>query len=253
MPASEIRKGAREALSGKWGKAVCIILVYMALSFVIGFIEGLVGEGTLLYSIIDLAYAIITVPLSFGLIISFMKLKRGEEVSVLDFLKDGFSRFGRSWGIALHTLLRMLLPIICVVLVAILMTSLALVNNFSNTSTIATPTSSILSIISIVLYIATLVYVVSRGLLYSLAYNIGYDNPELSSKECVVKSAELMKGNRGNLFLLELSFIGWAILAVFTLGIGMLWLMPYMQVALVCFYERVKEKNTVEDAIKTEE
>ena len=246
MPPSEIRKEAREALSGKWGKAVCIILAYMALSFIIGLIEGLVGEGSVLYSIIDLAFAIITIPLSFGLIISFIKLKRGEEVTALDFFKEGFSRFGRSWGIAWHTFIRMLLPIICIMLITILMVSLGIFNALTNTNLL-------LTLVSVALYIATLVYVVARGLLYSLAYNIGYDNPELSSKECVVKSAELMKGNRGNLFLLELSFIGWAILAVFTLGIGMLWLMPYMQVALVCFYERVKEKNTVEDAIKTEE
>ena len=96
-----------------------------------------------------------------------------------------------------------------------------------------------LAILAVVLYIATLVYVVSRSLLYAIAYNIGYDNPELSSKACVLKSEALMKGNRGSYFLLELSFIGWAILACFTLGIGFLWLLPYMQVAAVCFYERL--------------
>lgn len=245
MPASEIRKGAREALSGKWGKAVCIILVYMALSFVIGFIEGLVGEGTLLYSIIDLAYAIITVPLSFGLIISFMKLKRGEEVSVLDFLKEGFARFGKSWGIVLHTFLRMLLPIVCIILVAIL---LGLSIGFGIGSG-----SFVLTILVVALYIATIIYLVSRGLLYSLSYYIAYDNSELSSKECVLKSETLMKGNRGNLFLLELSFIGWALLAVLTLGIGMLWLIPYMQVAFVCFYEKVVGKTSTEEPVQTEE
>ena len=245
MPPSEIRKNAREALAGKWGKAVCIILVYMAFSFVIGFIEGLVREDTLLYSIIDLAFAIISIPLSFGLIISFMKLSRGEDVSVLDFFKEGFARFGKSWGIALHTLLRMLLPIACIILVALLLV-------FSIGFGVASG-NYILTAVIVALYIATIIYSVSIGLLYSLSYYIGYDNPELSSKECVVQSAKLMKGNRGNLFLLELSFIGWAILAVFTLGIGMLWLMPYMQVALVCFYEKVIGKNTVEDSVKTEE
>ena len=52
-----------------------------------------------------------------------------------------------------------------------------------------------------------------------------------------------MSGHRGDLFLLELSFIGWAILAVFTLGIGCLWLLPYMQVAKVCFYEEIIGKK----------
>ena len=61
--------------------------------------------------------------------------------------------------------------------------------------------------------IVSLIYVISRSLLYILAYNIGYDNPELSSKDCVLKSEALMKGNRGNYFLLSLTFIGWIILA----------------------------------------
>ena len=255
MPPSEIRKEAREALRGKWGKAICIILVYVAFSFIIGFVESLVGNGTVLYTIIDLAYLVISIPLSFGLVISFMKLKRDEEVSCFDFFKDGFSRFGKSWGIWFQTFIRLLLPIICFVLIIILMAGLTIFAKASNGTTVANPMSPVISLISVVLYIATIVYVVSRALLYAIAYNIGYDNPELSSKACVLKSEALMKGNRGSYFLLELSFIGWAILACFTLGIGFLWLLPYIQVATVCFYERVAkpEVKKVEEEVKIEE
>lgn len=245
MPASEIRKNAREALRGKWGKAVCITLVFMALSFIVAFVQRIIGEGSVFYSIIDLAYLVISIPLSFGLVISFMKLKRGKDVSYFDFFKDGFSNFGRAWGIWFHTFIRLLLPIICMILIVILMAVLTSVNLLHPQTLNVT-----LVIFAIVLYIATIVYTVSRALLYSLAYNIGYDNPELSSKACVLKSEALMKGNRGNLFLLTLSFIGWAILACFTLGIGFLWLFPYVQVALVCFYERIAKptKEEVEEA-----
>jgi len=229
MPPSEIRKEAREALRGKWGKAVCVVLAYMLISFIVGFVEGLAGEGTILYNIIDLAYVIVSVPLSFGLIISFMKLKRGEEVKAFGFLKDGFSKFGKSWGITWHTFVRLLLPIACLVLTIILMTVLILLGS----------ESIIITILGIALYIATLIYIVSRSFLYVLAYYIGYDKPELSSKECVKKSEKLMTGNRGNYFLLQLSFIGWAILAVLSLCIGMLWLTPYIAIAEVCFYDRI--------------
>lgn len=251
MSPSEIRKEAREALRGKLGKAVCIILVYTAFAFIIGLIEGLAGEGSALYTIIDLAYLVISLPLSFGLIISFMKLKRDEEVSCFDFFKDGFSRFGKSWGICFHTFIRLLLPIVCLVLIIILMAILIGINAINGSASVSIG----LAILAVVLYIATLIYAVSRSLLYVIAYNISYDNPELSSKACVLKSEALMKGNRGNYFLLELSFIGWAILACLTLGIGMLWLLPYMQVAAVCFYERVAkpEVKKVEEEVKIEE
>lgn len=245
MPPSEIRKEARESLRGNWGKAVGIVLAYMLISFIVGFVEGLASEGTILYSIIDLAYAIISVPLSFGLIISFIKLKRGEEVKAFGFLKDGFSRFGKSWGIAWHTFVRLLLPIVCLVLTIILMTVLVILGS----------DSAIITILGIALYIATLIYVVSRSFLYVLAYYIGYDKPELSSKECVKKSEELMKGNRGNYFLLQLSFIGWAILAVLSLCIGMLWLTPYIAIAEVCFYDRIvkPEVKKIDEEVKIEE
>jgi len=42
------------------------------------------------------------------------------------------------------------------------------------------------------------------------------------------------------LFLLDLSFIGWMILSVLTLGIGLLFLQPYMSTARAAFYEDLK-------------
>ena len=50
----------------------------------------------------------------------------------------------------------------------------------------------------------------------------------------------MMKGHKFDLFWLYLSFIGWGILCIFTLGIGLLWLVPYMQTAQSSFYEDVK-------------
>ena len=55
-----------------------------------------------------------------------------------------------------------------------------------------------------------------------------------------------MKGNKINYILLNLSFIGWAILAALTFGIGMFWLTPYIQVSIIAFYRALKPKdNTV--------
>lgn len=248
MPPSEMRRKAREALRGNWGKAVCIILAYLLFAFALGLVEGLFEENAFIFLLIEIAVAVISMPLSFGLIISFMKLKRGEDVKAFGFLKDGFARFGKSWGIWFHTFLRMLLPIACLVLIVMLLVALNVANVLSGINIW-------LNILSIVLYVATLIYVISRAFLYILAYNIGYDNPELSSKACVLKSEALMKGNRGSYFLLELSFIGWAILAVFTLGIGYLWLAPYIQVAAICFYDRLAkpEVKKIEEEVKIEE
>ncbi|MDD4210702.1 MAG: DUF975 family protein, partial [Bacteroidales bacterium] len=46
--------------------------------------------------------------------------------------------------------------------------------------------------------------------------------------------------NKMKLFLLDLSFIGWFLLSILTLCIGMFWLSPYMITARAAFYEDLK-------------
>jgi uncharacterized membrane protein len=48
-----------------------------------------------------------------------------------------------------------------------------------------------------------------------------------------------MKGNKMQLFLLWLSFLGWVLCCIFTFGVGFLWLIPYMTVSMVNFYEEM--------------
>ena len=275
MKISEIKKEARESLKGKWKKAAIITLTFMALAFVIGFVQSYIGEENPLYSTIDLVFSIITVPLSFGLLISFIKLKRNEEVKNLDYFKEGFSRFKKSWGITFRTFLKLLLPMILLLItfipiglififVLILIAATYSGIDILSPAITASPLGEFITHIDfilkywyifVILFILAIIYMIIKSLLYTLAYYISYDNPELSSKECVLKSAELMKGNRSKYFLLLLSLSGWAILAAFTFGIGLLWLMPYMQIATVCFYEHLINPKTenIEEAIKTKE
>lgn len=65
---------------------------------------------------------------------------------------------------------------------------------------------------------------------YSMATYIMAENPNMQATEAIERSKALMDGRKGDLFCLDLSFIGWALLAVLTAGIGNLWLVPYMTV-----------------------
>lgn len=75
---------------------------------------------------------------------------------------------------------------------------------------------------------------------YAMTPYILEENPELSANEAIDRSRAMMKGHKFDLFWLFLSFLGWLILGIFTLGIGYLWLIPYMQTAVADFYEDVK-------------
>lgn len=78
---------------------------------------------------------------------------------------------------------------------------------------------------------------------YAMAPYILKDNPEMGAEEAIVESMKMMKGYKMKLFLLDLSFIGWMFLAVLTLCLGFLLLVPYMNTARATFYEELKAER----------
>lgn len=84
---------------------------------------------------------------------------------------------------------------------------------------------------------------------YAMTYYISIEHSELTAEEAIQKSMLMMKGHKMKLFLLDLSFIGWIVLSILTLGIGFLWLYPYMQTAHAAFYEDLKK---AEEEVKEE-
>ena len=74
---------------------------------------------------------------------------------------------------------------------------------------------------------------------YMMTPYILADNPELSASEAIKISKQMMRGNRWRLFCLKISFFGWSILCILTLGIGFLWLTPYMNAAIAEFYREI--------------
>lgn len=75
---------------------------------------------------------------------------------------------------------------------------------------------------------------------YAMTDFILADEPDLKYNAAIERSMEMMDGHKMELFLLDLSMIGWLILSVLSLGIGYLFLMPYYQTAHAHFYEELK-------------
>lgn len=246
MISSNLRASAREALKGKWGKAALLTLCYSLIMFVINWLLHLVP---VVGAIVEF---VISLPLSFGLLVSFMKLKRDEEVNYTDFFNIGFSNFSKVWGVFGNMILKMIIPVVLVVVFLIVfmigiggsISGIALLHNYGD-SYYAAASSGFggLAMIGFIGYFASIIYAIVKGYLYSLSYYILYDNPDKSGKEIVESSESMMRGNRWSFFWLGLTFIGWAILSVFTLYIGLLWLMPYIMVTFVCFYETLSRSK----------
>lgn len=77
------------------------------------------------------------------------------------------------------------------------------------------------------------------SLAYSMAYYIMAEDDQVGINQAVEISKAMMQGYKMQLFVLQLSFIGWAILCAIPCGLGYLWLMPYMQTTYANFYNKV--------------
>lgn len=232
MRSSDFRQRAREALSGNWFVAVVAGVIASLLggvstggfSFNFDFssedmegveLEGMLEQLGITQEMLTVFFAIMGVFAIVGLVYSIICLIIGSGVSVgyaklnLDIIDGGeasvgtvFSMFGR-WKTALW--------------------------------------SRILIGIRVMLW--SLLFVIP-GIVASYSYAmVGFvlaDHPEMSASEALAESKRIMRGNRWRLFCLNLSFIGWSFLCVFTFGIGYLWLLPYIQAANAAFYREVK-------------
>ncbi|MCF7927347.1 MAG: DUF975 family protein [Candidatus Izimaplasma sp.] len=78
---------------------------------------------------------------------------------------------------------------------------------------------------------------------YLVPFLLADDDVKETSFECITRSRELMDGHKLDLFLLHLSFILWILFGIITLGLGFIYVIPYMKQADTQFYLKVKHER----------
>ena len=217
---SELRAQARERLEGKWGTFVLMTFLFYVIQVLLQ-IPGYIGSlleilspenvlASLSFSNISNILSLLALPLSWGLTVSLLHNHREESVD-LENLFDGF-RGGR------YT--RVFCAIFLVNLFTFLWTLLLIIPG------------------------------IMKAFSYALTPYIIMDEPELTARQAITRSSEIMQGRRWKLFCLYLSFIGWGILCLLTFGIGVLWLVPYMNASVAAFYEDARAEYEAENSIE---
>ncbi len=79
-----------------------------------------------------------------------------------------------------------------------------------------------------------------RFALYNLC-----ENPQLSPSEALNMSKAQTRGYKWQLFVLDLSFLGWSLLCALTLGILSIWIAPYIQQTDIGYFEEIKRRSGV--------
>ncbi|MCC8423501.1 DUF975 family protein [Mucilaginibacter sp. UR6-11] len=107
---------------------------------------------------------------------------------------------------------------------------------------------------ALITYLLTVLYVILWTLLlivpgiiaalsYSMVFYILADNPTLKPQEILDQSKKMTDGYKWKLFYLCLHFFLLALLCVLTLGIGFLWLIPYVHITMAKFYDDLKNNQ----------
>ncbi|EPI00542.1 MULTISPECIES: DUF975 family protein [unclassified Enterococcus] len=226
---SELKAEARAELKGRWGQAVLLNLVPTLIGILIALIvmvplflflyrNGVSmdstttdGAGNGSGSGSSLVSTILNALFLSGISWTYLDLLRGTKTNITPF-QDAFRGFkspyfGGVFGIAVLT-------------------------------TIFTFLWSLLLVIPGII----------KGYSYSQSTFIYYDTIQATGEkprvlDTITASRRLMKGYKGKLFWLDLSFIGWHLLSMLTLGIGYLWLLPYITATKAAFYNDLPKET----------
>lgn len=213
------KNSALDALKGSWPESIVTAIVYFAIAAVCTAPSALQGNGSdLLWVSPVLVVAasgstlllslLFLSPLQVGYYNTFKRLHREGDTGLVGNL---FSQGFGNWG---HIVLGQLLMGIFIFLWSLLLIVPGIIKAYS----------------------------------YAMTPYILVDRPELSVRDAIRLSGRMMSGRKLDLFCLHLSFIGWMLLCILTLGIGILFLSPYMMTAQAAFYQDVRSDYEMKTA-----
>lgn len=228
---AELKRLSREHLNGHWGFAIgANLLMQMIMSAVLMpfyFLFLFSRRGMLQFNIYMLAVVIVaavSIVMQCGLSRIYLSFARKQEASI-GMLFGEFSK--RPDRYILGYLLLFGIQLLC-----ILPGMICLIIGIVSGLVLA-------SVIGVLLYFAGMVPMIIVVFRLALAFYLMVDHGDMGVLEAFRESTELMQGNKGRLFYIYLSFIGWSLLGMLSCGLGMLWVMPYMMQTMVNFYREV--------------
>lgn len=128
---------------------------------------------------------------------------------------------------------------------------------FSGLKTEKPVKSLVLSILTSLFVILWSLLLIIPGIIKAYAYSMGFyllnRDSSLSGKEALDKSKDITTGYKMDLFVLDLSYLGWYLLGVFTLGILWLWVIPKHLTARTLYFDEIYEKCVAPEVVEVDE
>lgn len=241
------KKQAKCALKGNYGLAVTALIltnltVILGSSLSVVLFPGESPADYILSFIFQFIVSLITSIFSAGMSYLYLKISRGEQAGLSDllyFFKNNPDR---------------------VIVAGFVLAMLNLLANIpyyyvSWTTPVGnTPEGQLFYIQQITIFsLITMGLYVLLALPFTQMYYLLAAHPEMSGVESVKESMRLMKGKKFKFLKMQLSFLPMIVIyMIFTLGIGLFWLMPHMEMTAVYFYRELVEGHKVVEDLKTD-
>ncbi|WP_195939659.1 DUF975 family protein [Romboutsia sp. 1001713B170131_170501_G6] len=230
MNRKELKELSKSQLKGNWKVPVLAMLAYSIVMFLVSYLNN--SESSLV-SLIGIIFALVIESWFFVAYPRlFLNLRENESVDFSD-LSVSKKTFFKSLGfsVLVGIILIIVYMILMVTFVGGLTISILNANDLFEAIAPMVIAGIILWLISIVIQLAI-----------SMVPFILADKEEVGVFKSISLSIKMMKGHKWRLFIIWLSFIGWAILSILTLGIGFLWLSPYFTLTMANFYKEIEKE-----------
>lgn len=239
MSSAQLKALARGQLIRHYGTTIWAFLLVVIINLLVnsifsGLLDTTTLPGTILYYIISFLVSVILGLFTVGENFLYLKLATGQPIAVSD-IWYGFQN-NRDTSLKLLAIYNLLLyafmiPYLLLSEKLVNPSSLTISNEYFLPFCIAFVIGNILSI-----------YV---NLLFSQIFYLILDFPGYSAKQIMNYGFRLMKGSKGRLFYMEISFLPLMLLACLSLGIGLLWIYPYMSASHANFFLDLMKKESV--------
>lgn len=236
---AELKASAREHLLGHYGTVIGAELITMGLTGSVTMAVGLLVDittaaGTIIYYAILFFISILMGLFASGSCYLYLKLICGRPVNVGD-LFYGF-QLAPDKAIAMQAW-------ITLITYAASLPQYILTYKITAVGLNTEKMASLMLPYALSLILSGTVSVV-LGLLYAQTFYLLHDFPQYTAQELLQKSRRLMVHHKGRLFYLQVSFLPLMLLSLFSFGLALLWVIPYMSATQAEFFLDLIRHNT---------
>lgn len=237
LPRAQIKRLAKERFTAHYGRTL----------------GGVLAAGALIY--FASPFIVISPVLMVGLSLFALATYTGREDCQVGMIFDGFEHFGRNLG----SMLLQWLFLFCAYLAGLLAFMLvgfiiAIIVGVSTAVMGGATLANLLLLLFVPLAIAVIVLMLVVYYILSMTRFILAESHQIKAFDALKLSARITKGHRADIFVFDLSFLGWMLLGVLTLGIlNILYVIPYMTTAQAGLYTELKREAIAMYKVKEEE